>query len=180
MTNPTPDPGFTSTHECPHGAYELRKRTYANGVVHFVYQCVWCGASGRSIKKEQALALGGADASTFDDGLRDRYWEEARRQRDSLYEDEHGKRQAEYQAYLRSPTWRRKRERRLAMDRWQCQARLGGCTGTATEIHHLTYAHKFDEPLFDLVSVCGECHERISRMDGQIREGGTVYDLASD
>lgn len=179
MNNPTPDPGFTST-QCPHGAYELRRRKYANGIVHFVYQCLWCGASGRSIKKEQALEAGGAGAPEFDDGLRDRYWEEAREQRSAEWEAGRQQRRDEYQDYLRSPQWRRKRERRLAMDRWQCQARLDGCVERATEVHHLTYDHRYNEPLFDLVSVCRPCHRRISEMDGVICEEAGVYGFASE
>jgi hypothetical protein len=170
MADPVVDPGFTSTADCPHGAYELRRRTYANGVVHFVYQCIFCGASGRSIKKDLAIGqLNGASAPTFDEALPESFWQRRRELRDAEWEADRRSRQDEYDAYLLSPGWRRKRERRLAMDRWQCQARLDGCTERATEVHHLTYQHRGDEPLFDLVSVCESCHRRISAMDGQCR-----------
>jgi hypothetical protein len=35
----------------------------------------------------------------------------------------------------------------------------------ATQVHHLTYKHIFEEPLFDLVAICDECHEMVSRRD---------------
>lgn len=170
MSDSIRDPGFTSTADCPHGAYELRRRTYANGVVHFVYQCIWCGAAGRSIKKEVAISeLGGAPEAAFDDSIGEAYWAQQRERRNAEWEAGRQARQDEYDAYLRSPAWRRKRERRLAMDRWQCQARLDCCTATATEVHHLTYQHRGEEPLFELVSVCDPCHRRISEMDGACR-----------
>jgi hypothetical protein len=174
-----PDPGFPSTQDCIHGTYELRRRTYANGVIHFVYQCLFCGASGRSIKKEEALGVGGANAPEFDDGLRERFYEEAREKRQAGWEVERQRRREEYRDYLDSPEWRHKRNRRLVMDRWQCQARLDGCLDHASEVHHLTYAHIGNEPLFDLVSVCGPCHRKISAMDGSIQEERAVYVAAS-
>ncbi len=64
----------------------------------------------------------------------------------------------EYGDYLRSDAWKAKR--RLVFKR------AGGvCEGCglleATEVHHLTYAHKMNEFLFELVAVCTECHERL-------------------
>ena len=47
-------------------------------------------------------------------------------------------------------------------------AMLAGCKRTASDVHHLTYAHWRNEPLFDLISVCRPCHEQITQMD---REG---------
>lgn len=63
-----------------------------------------------------------------------------------------------YRAYLRSPEWRKKREAVLARDGHLCQS----CgLAQATEVHHLSYEHAGDEPLFELVSVCGGCHDRL-------------------
>ena len=68
-----------------------------------------------------------------------------------------GKRLA-YDAYLASETWRNKRAEALRRDEGVCQ----GCrTRPANQVHHLTYAHLGDELLFELISVCDDCHERI-------------------
>jgi hypothetical protein len=32
-------------------------------------------------------------------------------------------------------------------------------------VHHLTYAHVFNEFLFELMAVCDECHDRLHRED---------------
>jgi hypothetical protein len=64
--------------------------------------------------------------------------------------------------YLNSQKWKEKRTKVLERDGYLCQS----CRiNKATEVHHLTYAHKGNEPLFDLISVCHECHESITMMD---------------
>ena len=64
----------------------------------------------------------------------------------------------EYSDYLNSDKWKRKREAVLKRDQNTCQACL---SNQATEIHHLHYENIYDEPLFDLISVCKRCHEKI-------------------
>lgn len=72
---------------------------------------------------------------------------------------------AAHAEYLRSPEWRAKRRQVLERDRWICQAGLRSCDVAATEVHHITYRHWRNEPLFELMSVCTPCHEEITRMD---------------
>lgn len=67
-----------------------------------------------------------------------------------------------YALYLQSPEWSDKRQKVLQRAQGLCEACLGE---DATEVHHLTYDHVFDEPLFDLVAVCGRCHRNITAMD---------------
>ena len=74
-----------------------------------------------------------------------------------------------HQAYLGTDDWQRRRDAVLHRDRFVCQAALAGCTGWASHVHHLTYAHWRNEPLFDLIAVCGECHEQITTMDRRNR-----------
>lgn len=62
-----------------------------------------------------------------------------------------------YHDYLDSEAWKTKRALVLNRDRHQCQ---GCCQKPATTIHHLTYDNVFNEPLYDLVSLCDECHEK--------------------
>ena len=64
--------------------------------------------------------------------------------------------------YLRSPAWRRRKATVLARCDWQCEARLEGCTGTATQVHHTSYEHYGNEPLWDLRGVCDACHAVLS------------------
>lgn len=70
-----------------------------------------------------------------------------------------------YKRYLKSPEWSARRKLVLRRDNRTCQACL---TAEATEAHHLTYRHVFNEPLFDLVAICSPCHESVTTMD---REG---------
>ncbi len=60
-----------------------------------------------------------------------------------------------YQKYLLSNEWRDIRKLALERDRYICQI----CNKVAEEVHHLTYAHLGHEYLFELVSLCQDCHE---------------------
>ena len=74
------------------------------------------------------------------------------------YEQTHNPLQARlalYQLYLLSDTWRFKGKRVLQRDDYRCQA---CCNAKALEVHHKTYQNIGDEPLFELISVCKECH----------------------
>jgi hypothetical protein len=63
-----------------------------------------------------------------------------------------------YQEYMQSPTWYRKRQQVLDRVGGICQ----GCRKRpAEQVHHLTYERFGSEMLFDLVSVCAECHDKI-------------------
>ena len=68
----------------------------------------------------------------------------------------------EHNSYLRSEQWRDKREQALIRDNYLCQACL---CARATEVHHLSYAHWRNEPLFELVSICNDCHKLITKLD---------------
>lgn len=166
-SSPPVDPGFSTAIDCDHRLFGLRRRVYANGAAHFVYQCERCGAAGRSIKRDLALARGGMTAPAFDEGLADRFWEERRGRRAAEAAEASERRRSNYAAYLDSPGWHERRRLRLEADRFVCQARLAGCLARATEVHHLSYRFVGNEPLFDLVSVCRPCHEAISAMEGR-------------
>ena len=63
-----------------------------------------------------------------------------------------------YARYLETSDWQIKRQQVLKRDNYICQ----GClTNKATEVHHLTYDNVTDELLFQLVSVCRSCHDKI-------------------
>lgn len=65
-----------------------------------------------------------------------------------------------YKSYMRSDKWKLKRLQVFKRDNCLCQSCL---SSPATQVHHLTYVHFADEPLFDLVSVCTPCHNRLTK-----------------
>ena len=68
----------------------------------------------------------------------------------------------EYAQYLRSETWKLKRQKVLERAKGICE----GCREReATQIHHLTYRHVQDEFLWELVAICDDCHNRV-HLDG--------------
>ncbi len=148
--------------------------TYSNGVTHIRHQCLVCGApiemslSRKSVPDWESLP-------EWDQGLRSR-WAEAnseywRQQNEQAFQDSLAEKRRRHAEYLQTPAWRERRALRLAFDNARCQARLVGCRGVATEVHHTTYEHWGNEPLFDLVSVCRPCHRKLSEMEGRLREG---------
>lgn len=70
-----------------------------------------------------------------------------------------------YQEYIASDAWRRRADQRLALDEYKCTATLPGCTISATQVHHKSYTHLGCEPMWDLESVCGNCHALLTSMD---------------
>lgn len=70
----------------------------------------------------------------------------------------------QYNAYLRSAHWRRKREAVFAWKGRVCTAQMDGCVGEAVECHHTKDGYKiaFDTPLFELEPVCRSCHKKIT------------------
>jgi cytochrome c553 len=63
-----------------------------------------------------------------------------------------------YADYLKSEQWALRRD--LVMER--AGGRCEGCRlNPASEVHHRTYEHVTQEFLFELVALCGDCHDRI-------------------
>jgi len=82
-----------------------------------------------------------------------------------------GRNYKEYEDYIRSKEWTTRRKKVLERDNNICQSCLNN---KATEVHHITYKHFKDEPLFELVSVCKPCHQDITMMDHGEYEQGTT------
>lgn len=59
-----------------------------------------------------------------------------------------------YLEYLKSDEWKIKRLEALNRDNKTCQI----CGQKAEQVHHLTYDHFKSEYIFELVSLCTECH----------------------
>ncbi len=60
-----------------------------------------------------------------------------------------------YQAYMRSPEWRKLRKRILERDGYKCLL----CGEEATEVHHLNYDRFGHEQETDLIAVCHDCNQ---------------------
>lgn len=159
---------------CTHEQLESRIRTLSNGTEAVWWQCLTCGHGVRPVRKDEHQARHDARHRNrpFDQGLKDEWDSSASRAWSSWRErrtQDAGQRNAawwaEYNAYLSGETWRRKRRMRLELDRYECQARLSSCEGRASQVHHLSYRHVGNEPLFELVSVCVACHDALTSMD---------------
>jgi hypothetical protein len=156
---------------CAHERSEIRRRIQGNGGIAYWRQCLECFQTvGTAIRHADAPA----DAPPFDEDARDDYWRKIgeaftieRIKREQQREHEQEARQQAYLDYLATEAWHRKREAVLARDAYICQAQLDGCIRRASQVHHKTYEHIFDEPLFDLVAICRSCHQRLHRCDEQ-------------
>lgn len=94
-------------------------------------------------------------------------WKERQLAFDLRRQDEAQARRERYQEYLQSEKWARKRDAVLKRENYVCEA----CRKRrASQVHHSTYRHIFDEPLFELHAICAECHEKLSALD-QARRG---------
>lgn len=73
-------------------------------------------------------------------------------------------RRKEHQQYLKTPQWKDMRLKVLKRDDYTCQ----GCLeNPATEVHHITYDNWKNEFMFELMSLCRECHSRFHKKDKQ-------------
>lgn len=63
-----------------------------------------------------------------------------------------------YYEYLKSHQWELKRNAVFQREKGICQ---GCCEWSIENTHHLTYAHLFDELLFELVGLCENCHRKV-------------------
>jgi hypothetical protein len=148
-----------------HPRQELRRRTDAAGRIFYQHQCLDCGARvGVFVATAVALADGRQpppfDAELFERGEReiDRAYEERRAVTKRREEEQSAAWWQRYNAYLLTDAWQTKRAQALARDGNVCQ----GCRQhLATQVHHRTYEHLGDELLFELISVCDQCHMRI-------------------
>lgn len=152
---------------CGCSATEIRARLTSNGVRQYVRQCGRCGRCSNALPK---ASIPIARLSLIPDVDRElqRAWDERRRERhQELMSERRAHRDQEwwarYEAYLSSTVWLRKRSAVLRRDGGQCQARMVGCLGEASQVHHTTYEHLFDEPLFELQSICSSCHNRLHK-----------------
>jgi 5-methylcytosine-specific restriction endonuclease McrA len=152
--------------ECRHANSRLRKRTLSNGSIAFIHQCTKCGISvGQPIARDKVPDV--QNTPPWDDTLQERVRQRERESRETQREEW----RLEYAEYLRSQKWSDKRQLVLRRAGGICE----GCLASkATQVHHLTYDHVFDELLFELVAICDDCHDRAhgrNQTEGEPIEG---------
>jgi hypothetical protein len=97
---------------------------------------------------------------------REERWKQESARRQQEREQEIRERRLQYSAYRRGPDWAWRRKAVFKRADGLCES----CgRQRATEVHHKTYDHIFDEPLFDLAAICRECHEKITKRDRERR-----------
>src|ERR1700730_584469 len=131
---------------CEHMALEVRRRKITGGSYHFFRQCSGCGASvGNALRKSPELK----NAPIWDYQLESFYLQNRENKRLTIIQ-KHVRLQRDrtegfwkqYNEYLRSDSWLKKRAKVLQRARGICE----GCLNKdATQVHHLTYEHVFEE-----------------------------------
>jgi len=145
---------------CRHLNPVIRQRTRRNGSAAFIFQCDDCGeVLSEPVRRAVAEREAGERGITpFDEAALEALRAEQKAARMDESEARAVAAREAYQAYLKSPEWRRRRD--LVMKR--CNGVCEGCAAApAVEVHHLTYEHVQNEFLWELVGVCKACHDRV-------------------
>jgi len=114
---------------------------------------IWTVTRSPGLALFTALALAGI-VTLISLAQQDRAGEARRRYR----EERRQSLRSEYQKYLQSDAWKRKRYVVLRRDNWTCRI----CGAKATEVHHMKYLRSHREPIEWLISVCSPCHSRLN------------------
>lgn len=148
---------------CNHPQKEIRVKYDRLNRPAYIWQCLTCGqAISTAIKKDTIQNI--ERVVSFDYLLEDNYnnLKKLRREELSRQPTCNDSFWREYNAYLLTDKWKMKRLKVLERDNYLCQA----CLETqATQAHHLTYKHVFNEPLFDLIAICQPCHDQLTELD---------------
>lgn len=146
---------FPSYVPCPRPVTEPRKRVREGGKIVAVIQCLRCGHEVKSLK----AGASPYDKKEFDEQLRVTFREaERRKEEEELDRNRRELREWYNRVYLRSSVWQRIRLLVLERDKDLCQ----GCLkATATVVHHRNYDHVGTELLYDLLSLCKSCHDKV-------------------
>ena len=161
---------------CEHPETVIVKRVNSAGNPFFTRYCPHCGVKfgGGHIPRAKAEAEGISAYSEADmeaaaeaytnlrgshfDSIVDAAAERALEAREQEREDW----RKGYDDYLRSPRWKAKAAKIMERAGGTCE----GCLSReATEVHHRTYEHVFEEFAFELIALCSPCHRRIHGKD---------------
>lgn len=137
------------------------KFTCANGAIQLRKQCIKCGYTD-SHNYPKRIVKNIDELEFFNNEKRDLFIKKENEKRQLLWEEKHANNLEELNKYYNSDKWKIKREYVLKRDKYICQACL---TNKATQVHHLSYMHVTNEPLFELVSICKRCHDKLTELD---------------
>jgi hypothetical protein len=151
---------------CDHAGTRLVLRLTSDEKKQYLRQCLRCGKGVTSSLPHSSLTLQDMlNAPPFDAALLQDWINRRGERKDELYQaavaEEKDDWQRRYDAYLLTPQWRAKSKAVIARD-VICQACL---SRPAVQAHHKDYRHVGNEPLFDLVGVCLECHRKLHDPD---------------
>ena len=150
--------------QCTHNQTKPRKKKSSNGSLIIRRQCLDCGTMVGQQLKHDTIDLDNVEwvdqhLQRSGESLRRQAWKAKAEQGQRELAKKNNEWWQWYKEYLQSPQWQDKRQRVLQRDRHQCRA----CERSrATQVHHLTYEHVGNEPLFDLVAVCKSCHDSLT------------------
>ena len=166
---------------CEHCHMEMEARLTQNSTGHDAVrrQCATCGNSRGGFMPKRAFNI--SKLRPFDDEALAQFEAERRDEYDKAHAQAKALRKQksddwwhQYNTYLQSESWKKKREKVLDRDGGRCQACLDA---DAEQVHHLNYKDLGNELLFDLVAVCTPCHDRITESARKAREEVTPDDL---
>lgn len=80
-----------------------------------------------------------------------------------------------YADYILSDAWYAKREEKFRQVGKRCQ--VCGTSDGVIQVHHIHYAHLFNEPLHDLIVLCDYCHSQFHSENGEYRIKKMVYKI---
>lgn len=137
-----------------------RKRIIKGGAVNYGLQCQNCGR----FENKGAKFFGfSPPTAMIDESISIKFKERADKHwqnRIKTQQDERDRAKQQwreyYDWYINSAQWRAKRQEVLERDNYVC---CGCRKRKATQVHHLTYDHIGQELLWELVSVCDDCHQ---------------------
>jgi hypothetical protein len=144
--------GIAFCNDCLHINKKLVYYTDSLNRKQYVNQCTLCGYKGN------AVSVKGWPASTINAIPEKRQIDYAALRavlHDTFNQAFNDLYHADFEAYYKTTEWSAKRAKVLQRDRNTCQI----CGAHTFIVHHLTYAHFRDEYLFELVSLCGPCHQ---------------------
>jgi len=147
---------------CLHGRSALTLQLRKGDKKFYRTQCLACGYIVKELRRSELSEAEIQSAIRFDDALSTEFWKRRNERYAELEAQTLAKQQTEfderYAAYLSSEQWRRIRAKVLQRDKQLCQ----GCLiNRATDVHHLTYQRLYNELMFDLISLCRDCHEQL-------------------
>ena len=156
---------------CSGGEHELEYRYFIgdSGRISLYAQCIQCGhryGNGSSLKHDLVPNLKEKiklkEINKFDTNLineksptYEKYFAYRSQKLEENKQVEKAYRKEFYSEYMKSEKWKAIRLKVLKRDDYLCQACLDA---PAQDVHHKTYENIGDELMYELISVCRDCH----------------------